>query len=37
MRLYNHALYADETRNGLAHLSFIVSIACLSVRVAFRG
>jgi len=33
----NQALYADETPYGLASLIPTVSIACLSIRVAFRG
>jgi hypothetical protein len=34
---HNPRLYADETRNGVASLTLCVSVACLSVRVAFRG
>jgi hypothetical protein len=33
----NPALYADETPYGLASLMLTVSVACPSVRVAFRG
>jgi len=37
MSLHNQALYADETLYGLAFLILTVSVACPSVRVAFRG